>query len=363
MLNYRSNNFDTNNINDCILNVLDLSKKNFNLMNNIKNDMHFSDYTIKFLGKGGQGTAYLLFSKKCGYIVFKISKINKETENEIFFLKMVKILVDNRICPNFIYNYENKIINNYYYTFNEYANGTLEDWMKEDHSVNEWKSFMFQILYGIFVFQDKIKSYHADLKPKNILFKRIQEGYFKYTIYNDNYYVPTHKYLFLISDFGKSQSLIKQNNQLNNESITAFIKNNADLEHIESLPKRILVSAIEKKFKYNLKEFLKFMEQMNDKNFRSYYNSEKSKIEIELSKYPENIKNKMLLRSIIYYAIEKKYIKPTDIPKYLFDMKYPPLEIVNDLEKISSDSILNILKNFNEYKEKSSNILEEFNYQ
>ena len=44
-----------------------------------------------------------------------------------------------------------------------------------------------------------------------------------------------------------------------------------------------------------------------------YIKTERGKIEIEYKKFPEHTKSRMLLRSICYYMIEKKYI--TNIPE------------------------------------------------
>ena len=366
-LEYRYNSKITNDITNCINEIKKINYKQKKMLgeikNNIKKNFKINDSEIEYLGKGGQGIVYLLKSLKCGSVVFKISNINKESSKEIFFLKKIKNIIDNDICPHFIYSYTQEIFDNKYYMFMEFADGTLENWLEEHHTVQEWKSFMFQILYGVFVLQEKLQTYHADLKPKNILYKKIKNGYFKYIINNETYYVPTYGYLFLIADFGKSQSMLLSNNEISNESIIAFIKDNNDLEHIESLPKRILVSALEKK--YNFEGFVEFMDGQMDANFKNYLNSEKEKIYLDLSKYPEYIKKKMLLRSIIYYAIEKKYISVSSIPEKYFQMKFPPEMISDDLEKIFSlkDPVYKILTSFYEYKiNKDTDIIKTFIY-
>lgn len=370
--NYRQNIYNVNNIENCIKHIYELDKNiKYSLMDVKKNKYMKKDLVVKnckihFLGKGGQGIVYLLESKGCGHVVFKITKVNNETKNEVFFLTEATKLINNKITPNFIYNYANKIIYNYYYIFNEYADGTLEQWAENNHTIEEWKSFMFQILDSIFILQNKLKTYHADLKPKNILYKKIKNGYFKYIINDNTYFVPTFGYLFMISDFGKSQSLLLSNNIISDESIKGFINSNSDLEHIQSLPKRIIVSALEQKYNNNMENLINLINNYNDERFVYYFNSEKEKINLGLSKYPTYIKNLMLLRSIIYYAIEKKYININDIPKNLFKMKYPPHEVNVLLEyifslKIPINEILE--QNFFEYKIKQEiNILETFIY-
>lgn len=360
MLNYRSNNFDLINIKECILNIKDFSKKKINLLK-IGESYKFPNYTLKYIAKGGNGYVYLLSSKKCGFIVVKNTLISIETENEIYFLEKVRDIIEKRICPNFLYNYIYENINNTYILFSEFANGTLETWLTDHHSIYEWNNCLFQILYGVYVMQNKMGTYHGDMKPKNILFKNIQNNTFKYNILDKTFYITT-KYLFLIADFGKSQSIYKENNKISNESIMAFIKNNADLENIEALPKRILVSAVEKKYNGDLYNFHKFMLSVKDNGYNSYYYSEKNKINVELKKYPNNVKNKMLLRSLIYYAIEKKYIKPGDVADEYFDMKYPPLEIVNKLKQIGNHNIIDILDWFSNMDNGVLDLIEEFTY-
>lgn len=369
-LNYRNNNNIVKNIDICIneINKLDTKFKNIlkDTKNNIfmKKDLNINNNKIKFIGKGGQGIVYLFESNDCGSLVFKISRINSETTNEIYFLKRIKHIIDDNISPNFIYSYKQITVNNYYYSFYEHADGDLEEWLQDDHSEEEWISFMFQVLQGIYVLQKELRAYHADLKPKNILYKKIRKGFLKYIIEDNEFYVPTCGYLFLIGDLGKTQSLLLKNNILDNNSIETFIKDNADLDHIESLPKRILVSALEKKYINNINNFLRFMDQFGDIKFEKYYNSEKEKINFDLSKYPEYIKTKMLLRSIIYYAIEKKYININDIDKIFFTMKYPPHTISKKLEELFSLKIpiIDILNRFDYYKEKpnSDNIIKIF---
>ncbi len=370
---YRLGTHIVKNIKKCVSYVNNMSKNErmqlLKFKENQISDASTPMHNITFLGKGGQGIVYLLHSDDCGDVVFKISSNNDETKREIFFLNKVKELIDNNVSPNFIYNYNNILLENKYYIFNEYAEGTLEQWMENDHSTDEWDSFMFQILYAVFIMQNKLKMYHADLKPKNILYKNIKKGYFKYILNDEVYYVPTYGNLFIISDFGKSQSLLLKNNTIDDTSIQTCIDENLDLEHISSLPKRIIVSALEKKYKYDNKELINIIKKHSDTVFDMYYESEKKKINYDLEKYPEFIKKKMLLRSIIYYAIEKDYIDVATIPKDLFTMKYPPITTNKKIEHIFSShkKIIELLKLFKynnllDNDQNNYNIIATFNY-
>lgn len=367
-MEYRFNGYFLKDINFCINHINLINSDHRNMLkeykNNtfLKNNLIANDYIIKFLGKGGQGNVYLLESLNCGKIVFKITKVNYESRREVYLLKDCKKIIDNKISPHFIYYYDDIILDDYYYTFMEYADGTLEDWLKEEHNESEWLSFIFQILYAIFIMQYVLKTYHADLKPKNILYKKINKGYFKYNIFDKTYYVPTFGFLFMISDFGRAQSLLFNENNLTNESILALIKDNNDLEHIETLPKRILVSALEKRFT-KVEHFINYIKNnFTDYEFDKYLNTEKEKINMELSKYSDFIKKRMLLRSLMYYAVEKNYIKPNNIPDNFFTMKYPPKNIKEMIEKFFALKIpiYKILDRFDIFKNPAGNILKTF---
>jgi len=300
-------------------------------------DIDVVNTNMKVLGKGGQGIVYLYESNKCGQSAVKVSKNIPESINEIFFLKETKKLVDRKVCPHFVYNYCSRKEGNRMYIYNEYADGTLEEWFKSHHTENEWKSMLFQLLYAIYVFQKKLGGVHNDLKPKNILFKKIIGGIFEYVISGKKYYVPTHGYLFMMADYGKSESLLQDKH--NREKVESLIKTDSDYEYIYTLPKRILVSAAQNKFK-NMDVFLKTIREKIDDKFTTYMESEKNKINNDLSKYPQKIRDNMLLRSMIYYAIEREIIKIGNIESEYFVMKYPPDGMDKFIEfKLSLDAV------------------------
>lgn len=374
MYNYRSNNNDVSSLDVC-KNIIDHLKyklvdrlfinKNFKL----NEDHTFGKYrvNIKMVGKGGLGKVYKISSiddhtsqTKCGHIVIKIIKNNyknhkDEANSELEMIGYTKTLVDKCICPNLLHYYDVKTVGNYYIILSEYANGTLEDWIKKSRTYDEWRSFMFQLLMGLLCIQEKLKAYHADLRPWNIFYKDLvdRKALFEYNIvlsdkkYSRKFIVPTTGYLHIIADFDKTQSLLLKHNNLNSESIKMYIKNNIDLEHIIDLYKFILVRTIEKK--YSLKELISTVNSRNDIYFEGYIKNKEIEIDNELKKFPNQDKNKWLSRSVAEYIVQKEYIGPTDIPQDEMIMKLPPIEIINQFKQWKGMNILDIIDSFTEF--------------
>lgn len=380
MNKYRSNNNDVLDFSTCndIISSFEYKLVDRLYKNNYKlnEDHNIRNYlvNIQIIGKGGQGKVYKITAidlidiknnskdtyniKRCGYIVIKIIKDNKSIEynNELKITNYCKDIIDRRICPNLLYFYGVRYIGNYSIIMSEYADGSLEDWLKTHHSYDEWRSFMFQFLVGVLCVQTKLRGYHSDLKPKNIFYKKLVDTKltFEYEVVQGKenkqktFVVPTNGYLYMLGDFGRIQSLLLKHNKLNEHSIKLFIKNNVDLEHIVDLPKRIMVNALEKIYSFD--ELINIIKLRDDIYFEGYLKNKKDEINKDLYKYPEKIKNKMLYRSIAYYVVEKRYIDPNEVPDNLMVMKLPPSEIINQLENwYGKKNILEILDIFTEY--------------
>jgi thiamine kinase-like enzyme len=354
MLKYRSNDNDVLDFQVCDDIVSSIKYKLIEKLYYNKNSKfrYLSDTPaaeISALGRGGEGKVYLVQNKECGSIVIKISKGN---DNESKISKYCKEIVDKYICPNLLYFYGVKHVKKYNITMSEYADGTLEDWLETKHTYEEWRTFMFQFLVGVLCIQIKLKAYHNDLKPKNILFKKlsIPNIVFLYKIQEKQYMVPTTGNLFVIADFGKIQSLLLRQNEMDKNSIELFIKNNLDLEHIIDLPKRIIVSGIEAVYSFD--ELIDTIRTHNDTYFDNYLQNKRDEINEQLRKYPDYVKNKMLYRSVAYYAVEKNYIDWKDLPTDSLKMKPPPKQIIDQLNqwKDSNKKITDILDTFTEYQ-------------
>lgn len=345
-IEYRSK---TINIDYCLNILKPLNEVELTLFDNKKNfDIGSTKFT--FINKGGHGYIYKMESTDCKDIILKITKNVPESEHEIIILSRLKDLIDNNICPNFLYYYNNLFLFGKYYILVEIANGTAEDWMMSKHSVEEWKSFLFQFLISVYIFQIYIKGYHTDLHFRNIFYKKIKtDTYFEYNVDGNKYYIPTYGKLFMMADFDKVQSLLFNDNKIDDVSIKLFIQNNTDLEHIITLHKRILVSYIEKQ--YTLHDLINIIRQKNDQDFDAYLAIEKRKISEKFKNHKYKIDQK-IFRNVAYYIIEKNYITLKDISDEKQKLKLPPLDIIDFIDRYLNikSSIPTILTHFDEFK-------------
>ena len=321
-----------------------------------------NDISYTYISKGGQGVVYLINEKNCGGVVIKIirntnmKKINESTYNdakifgsscekkgEVYYTKECKKLIDLSICPNFLYTYDSIKTQSYTIIISEFINGTLEKWVEEVHSEYEWMSMLFQIVYGVYCIQKKMTTFHGDMKPKNIFYKKIDPSIvLQYKISDNVFDVYTKGYLFMISDFGHA---IKCNSLNNKSLINLYIDQNKDLEHIVDLYKRILVSALIKM--YTLDDIYKIIKDKKDIYFPEYLKKTKKDINNDLLNYPQHIKTKFLLKNICYYIVEKNYI--TDIPQKFQTMKLPSKNVIDFIKSWYGLSIVHIFDLFYEY--------------
>ena len=89
---------------------------------------------------------------------------------------------------------------------------TLTKLVKEGISNDEWKTILFEIIFGLAVAQKRLYFVHNDLHSDNIMFKRINYEY-KYYCYEKKYFrVPTFFRETKIIDFARG--IIKVNNNL-----------------------------------------------------------------------------------------------------------------------------------------------------
>ena len=183
----------------------------------------------------------------------------------------------------------------------ELAQGDLYDWIQQKNSEEEWIKMILQLLITIRILQQKINFFHRDLKPKNILFKKFNEKVnFTYKL-NMKEYQLEFNYIFFITDFTHSESDITNNKK------SEYVNLDSDLYELENLPKRLKVDKL--MIKYNLNEVIKIgnTSRLSD-NFKSYFDEQNNKINKNLNKYPQNIKEKFIKRALIYYLIENKLI-------------------------------------------------------
>lgn len=345
-MDYRNNIKETNNLIN-----LDECKKNIQK---------------KFIGKGGQGSVFKLESKTCGGVVLKTyhKTTNKdEIFKEVNILDKVKKLIDEDICPNFLYYYDFFKINDIFNIIIEYADGDLESWVKVNHTDDEWKNMIFQFIIGIHAIQKYLKGYHSDLKPKNIFFKKInKKGYFEFQVNDKKYYLENLGFLILLADYGHFQSTLFEKNIISDIDIESAIRENQDFDYLRDFVKRIQVTNLIKI--YNLD---KLKSKFRDNSeFLSYYKLESERVKKELRGYPESVINKYLNRNLLYYCLEHNLINYKEEYKEEKndDQKTPSEKITKFLESILDEKgdIEDILdKYFKEFQSNKNNIIKQFN--
>jgi hypothetical protein len=183
---------------------------------------------INFLGVGGFGNVYGV-EYMDGKFAIKMTDATENTEKkrlylamkESFFLNTIVFQILNRkLCPNFPLVFENFSCNNCDMKLSdrkieapclinclEFADGTLYELLKkETFSRDDLNSFLFQIMVALHVLQYHYQVGHFDIKKQNILFYKIKSGgYWKYTVYGKDYFIPNIGYILILNDFGLSK--------------------------------------------------------------------------------------------------------------------------------------------------------------
>ena len=145
--------------------------------------------------------------------------------SELYFLKLVNRLVDQKICMNLplFFNYfvcdkcnfnNNKIILSHFpgvtkcvYVISELADYTLKIWLDEKkRSRQEILSAYLQIFMGLYCIKKYFNIWHHDLHGDNILVKKVAPGgCWKYKVGENNILIPNYGFIFIIWDFGYSR--------------------------------------------------------------------------------------------------------------------------------------------------------------
>lgn len=184
------------------------------------------------IGSGCYGCVYK--SNKLGNcFAVKLTKLKEDAINnlynrnisswhELFILQdMLKPLLMNKVCPNLpllidrftcssceLVISDEKTTCSCIQLVTELADYDLKTWLKTDRTNQELYSCLFQIMAGLHAIQHHYQIMNYDIKKENILVFSVEKGgYWKYTIYNKNYYVPNLGYLFILNDFGISRSM------------------------------------------------------------------------------------------------------------------------------------------------------------
>lgn len=147
--------------------------------------------------------------------------LQSELWAELFFMKLCKVLVENKITPNlplyvnyFVCNscyYENEHLINSQMSgkpcvilINELATaGDLKEWSEVPRNDDLWLNAYFQIFTAIYALQKYFDITHHDLHWGNVLVHEVPVGgFWRYTIDGIDYDVPNYGFLFTLWDFG-----------------------------------------------------------------------------------------------------------------------------------------------------------------
>jgi hypothetical protein len=259
-----------------------------------------------YIARGGQGVVYKIIDPVTNVkYALKVEKYTSSTKNEIYINKLIN---ETPTDVNIIKIYSIRIVNNYVLTLMDMADGSLVDWMQHVHTDCEWLDMIFQIVMGVYALQIKYNIYHSDMKPKNILFKRLNNfEKFEYVVGDKKYSIST-KCLFIISDFGHAVT-ISHSGKYKKSDVENFIKSNADLYELASIYKRLAVDNIIKI--YTIEKLVSLGKK--DPHFMTYYTDTLKKTQRDTSHLPIKIQQRLILRSIAYYMVEKDMIDITDI--------------------------------------------------
>ena len=91
---------------------------------------------------------------------------------------------------------------------------TLDNLIDNDYNIStlEWKSILFQIVFGLSVAQKRYNFIHNDLHSSNIMFEKTEKE-FLYFCYDNKYFkIPTFGKIAKIIDFGRAT--FKLNNKI-----------------------------------------------------------------------------------------------------------------------------------------------------
>lgn len=155
-----------------------------------------------------------------------IEWMTSEAMNEISILRRLSDLVKIGITQNLpiLYDvincengrYANKSLfrkgapSTCFVALNELGVGNLLDWRMTEHSIEEWKSCIFQILAGMTVIEQYMGIIHGDLHDNNILYNEVTPGgcwHYRYVASKKeyNFYVPNTGQIWRLWDFGHAK--------------------------------------------------------------------------------------------------------------------------------------------------------------
>lgn len=286
--------------------------------------INFRNINFEFVAQGAEGIVY-----KSGDIAIKFYKntLVNQHKNELTFIKLANKLIDKNISNNFVKLYDATKLFGLNVLFLELVTGDMEIWMQNKHSDIEWLQMLFQLLCGIMIIQNCMLMYHADLKPKNILYKTYEKPKLIKYIIDDKEFTITTNTIFKISDFGGAVTLLPNFiNRIPQPAIKLSIENNLDLKHLAMLHIRLLSMMIIQT--YTLEEIINFgksSDHFNDYVIKATKGVEENRRKF---KHPKEFANKRLAMALSYYLVEHKYFNVDDLSNYSGTVNYLPSKTI-----------------------------------
>lgn len=303
----------------------------------------------QYITRGGMGEIYFFYitttDKTLYEIALKIQKFKPwqlQKKNfkspfiniwkELYLLNESVQMVQSRVTQNLPLTYWYRICKNdndtYLMLYNELFDGNLKQWLQENHSIAEWKSFLFQIWHTVYLFGSVMNMVHYDYRILNILFKRCKPGgHWKYTMKGNDYYVPNEGSVFIAWDFA-SADLMKYPLK-SRDIIQNHIDSHKDLFFVHELYKRIRVLSLMES--YSLPDIEAMFTTSNEIKYMET-NKKINKERFDEERFLEKYKI-----SLIYYIIENNKFNDLYNATNNNIIKLPPTEIDSLLKELNDN--------------------------
>lgn len=142
-----------------------------------------------------------------------------------------KLLTDVVLTSKGIIQERSKWVKSYELLAMEYANGSMESWIKSLRSFDTILSSCFQVCASILTMQANNDLIHNDLGLRNVVFNHVNSGTIFYYKLDEEYYsVPLQGYLFKIIDFGLSVTAKEYMSNDNNKWCPGGDKRNRNID-------------------------------------------------------------------------------------------------------------------------------------
>ncbi|VBB18701.1 serine/threonine protein kinase [Yasminevirus sp. GU-2018] len=341
-------------MNDSLMSNLVIDDKVIKTLLSDYKDHSINGVKYNYLGKGGEGVVYKVADRVVKiYTKVEMNMIVKE----FYVFGLLKELsdVNKNVVQIFDYYlaYSNPVLTM------ELMDGDLTKWCTgmventtskiSDERYDElWLGMIFQVTYGL-MFLNRLKILHTDTKSKNILFKAVSNDddvkiYDEYKINDQSYSVPTN-YRFKIADFGAVQILGSSSNRMTDEQIGLNIQKREDLYELSRILFRIKVNFGMNDYGWSeINVLLK-----SNKEYRDYQKQQREKLDVDLGHMPQKIRDKMLLRSLIYYAIENDLIDSEEIVRK-HNLRMPSERVNAVLDRLIDPDVRNVFDLFTMFK-------------